>query len=160
MSSGTIQISENAARRRGVGKRGRLVALTLAAFALCSPFVSPFYFLITSARKTSQNSASNRLGLPHPATVTQFSAAWHSASLGQSLLNSTIAAGIGAVVTILLSAPAADWGARTKSRAKTNVLGTLARMWVIPTIIWVIPMFVEISREPMTGNPLLLAGNL
>ena len=156
MSSGTIQISENAARRRGVGKRGRLVARNLAALALCIPFVYPFYFLVISALKTSQNYASNRLGLPHPATFTQFSAAWHAASLGQSLLNSTIAAGIGAVVTILLSAPAADWCARTKSRAKTIVLGTVACMWMIPTIIWVIPMFVELSREHMTDNLLVL----
>jgi raffinose/stachyose/melibiose transport system permease protein len=156
MSSGTIQISGNAARRRGVGKRGRLLARNLAALALCVPFVYPFYFLVISALKTSQNYASNRLGLPHPVTFTQFSSAWQAASLGQSLLNSTIAAGIGAVVTVVLSAPAADWCARTKSRTKTIVLGTVACMWMIPTIIWVIPMFVELSHQHMTDNLLVL----
>ena len=156
MSSETIRISGNAARRRGAGKRGRLLARSLSALALCIPFVYPFYFLIISALKTTQNYASNRLGLPHPATFTQFSSAWQSASLGQSLLNSTIAAGIGALVTILLSAPAADWCARTKSRTKTIVLGTVACMWMIPTIIWVIPMFVELSHQHLTDNLLML----
>ena len=156
MSSGAIQISGNAVRRRGVGRRGRLVVRNAAAVALCVPFVYPFYFLVISALKTSQNYASNRLGLPHPLTFTQFSSAWQSASLGQSLLNSTIAAGIGAVVTVVLSAPAADWCARTKSRTKTIVLGTVACMWMIPTIIWVIPMFVELSHQHLTDNLLVL----
>jgi raffinose/stachyose/melibiose transport system permease protein len=128
----------------------------LAALGLCVPFVYPFYFLIISALKTSQNYASNRLGLPHPVVFTQFSSAWRSASLGQALLNSTIAAAIGAVVTVALSAPAADWCARTKSRTKTIVLGVVACMWMIPTIIWVIPMFVELSREHLTDNLLVL----
>ena len=156
MTNGAIRPRGNAAGRRGIGRRGRLVLRNLAAIGLCIPFVYPFYFLIISALKTSQNYASNRLGLPHPVVFSQFNSAWRSASLGQSLLNSAIAAGIGAVVTVVLSAPAADWCARTKSRAKSIVLGTVACMWMIPTIIWVIPMFVELSREHLTDNLLVL----
>ncbi len=156
MTSGTIRLRGNAAGRRGIGRRGRLVVRNLAALGLCIPFVYPFYFLIISALKTSQNYTNNRLGLPHPVVFSQFSSAWRSASLGQSLLNSAIAAGIGAVVTVVLSAPAADWCARTKSRTKSIVLGTVACMWMIPTIIWVIPMFVELSRQQLTDNLLVL----
>jgi len=156
MTSGTIRLRGNAAGRRRIGRRGRLVVRNLAALGLCIPFVYPFYFLIISALKTSQNYTNNRLGLPHPVVFSQFSSAWRSASLGQSLLNSAIAAGIGAVVTVVLSAPAADWCARTKSRTKSIVLGTVACMWMIPTIIWVIPMFVELSRQQLTDNLLVL----
>jgi raffinose/stachyose/melibiose transport system permease protein len=128
----------------------------VAALALCVPFVYPFYFLLITALKTNQDYANNQLGLPHPIVLTQFRSAWQSASLGQALLNSTIAAGIGALVTVALSAPAADWCARTKSRGRHLVLATAACMWMIPTIIWVIPMFVELSRAHMTDNLLVL----
>jgi len=156
MTSGTTRLRRTAPGSRGIGRRSRLVLRNLAALGLCIPFVYPFYFLIISALKTGQNYASNRLGLPHPVVFSQFSSAWRSASLGQSLLNSAIAAGIGAVVTVVLSAPAADWCARTKSRTKGIVLGTVACMWMIPTIIWVIPMFVELSRAHLTDNLLVL----
>lgn len=126
------------------------------ALALCVPFLYPFYFLIVTALKTNRNYVQDQLGLPHPAVLTQFSTSWQQADLGRALLNSTIAAGIGAIVTIVLSAPAADWCARTKSRTKTIVLGTIACIWLIPTIIWLIPMFVELSRAHLTDNLLVL----
>jgi raffinose/stachyose/melibiose transport system permease protein len=143
-------------RSRNLRKDGRLAARNVVALALTLPFLYPFYFLIITAFKSNKNYASNQLGLPHPVVLTQFTSAWQSASLGRSLLNSTIAAGIGALVTIVLSAPAADWCARTRSRGKSVVLGTVACIWMIPMIIWIIPMFVELSRAHMTNNLLVL----
>jgi len=36
------------------------------------------------------------------------------------------------------------------------VLGVVACIWMIPTIIWIIPMFVELSRLHMTNSLLVL----
>ena len=158
MSDGT-QSAVAVRRRQGsrsMGRQSRLAVRNIVALALCVPFLYPFYFLIITAFKSSQNYANNRLGLPHPFVFTQFTSAWQSGNLGRSLLNSTIAAGIGAVVTIALSAPAADWCARTRSRGKSVVLGVVACIWMIPTIIWIIPMFVELSRLHMTNSLLVL----
>ncbi len=141
---------------RSVRTDVRLAARNIVALALTLPFLYPFYFLIITALKSNQGYANNQLGLPHPVVFTQFTSAWQSASLGRSLLNSTIAAGIGALVAIVLSAPAADWCARTRSKAKSIVLGTVACIWMIPMIIWIIPMFVELSRAHMTNNLLVL----
>ena len=158
MSDGT-QSALAVRRRQGgrsMGKQSRLAVRNIVALALCLPFLYPFYFLIITAFKSSENYANNRLGLPHPFVFTQFTSAWQSGNLGRSLLNSTIAAGIGALVTIALSAPAADWCARTPSRGKSVVLGVVACIWMIPTIIWIIPMFVELSRLHMTNSLLVL----
>jgi raffinose/stachyose/melibiose transport system permease protein len=128
----------------------------LVALGLCVPFIYPFYFLLVTALKTNQDYAANQLSLPHPVVSTQFSTAWQSGDLGRALLNSALAAGIGSIVTILLTAPAADWCARTKSKTKTLVLGIVACIWMIPTIIWIIPMFVELSHAHLTDNLLVL----
>ena len=143
-------------RNRNVRKDLRMVARNVAAIALTLPFLYPFYFLVVTAFKSNQGYANDQLGLPHPLVFTQFSSAWDSGSLGSALFNSTIAAGVGALVAIVLSAPAADWCARTRSRTKTIVLGTVACIWMIPMIIWIIPMFVELSRAHMTNNLLVL----
>jgi raffinose/stachyose/melibiose transport system permease protein len=143
-------------RRRILGKRARLLVRNVGAIALCLPFVYPFYFLLVTALKTNRSYASNQLSVPHPVVFSQFNAAWHAASLGQSLLNSAIAAGIGAAVTVILTAPAADWCARTRSKTKGLVLGIVAVMWMIPAIIWVIPMFVELVQVHLTNNLVVL----
>jgi raffinose/stachyose/melibiose transport system permease protein len=143
-------------RRRALTKRVRLLIRNVGAIALCLPFVYPFYFLLVSALKTNRGYASNQLSLPHPVVFAQFSTAWRSAGLGQSLLNSAIAAGIGAAVTLILTAPAADWCARTRSKTKGLVLGIVAAMWMIPTIIWIIPMFVELVQFHLTNNLVVL----
>lgn len=152
--------SASAATRRGarrrMGTRGRILTRNVLALALCIPFVYPFYFLLVTALKTQDNYAHNQLSLPSPFVFSQFTTAWQSGSLGHALVNSTIAAGIGAVVTIVLTAPAAEWCARSKSRVKGIVLGLIACIWLVPTIIWIIPLFVEMSRARLTDNLLLL----
>ena len=61
---------------RSMGKQSRLAVRNIVALALCLPFLYPFYFLIITAFKSSQNYANNRLGLPHPFVFTQFTSAW------------------------------------------------------------------------------------
>lgn len=156
MTSMSMTRAEVTMRRRALTKRARLLIRNVGAIALCLPFVYPFYFLLVSALKTNRSYASNQLSLPHPVVFSQFSIAWHSAGLGQSLVNSAIAAGIGAAVTVILTAPAADWCARTRSKTKGLVLGTVAAMWMIPTIIWIIPMFVELVQFHLTNNLVVL----
>ena len=137
-------------------RRLRAVTRNVAALLICVPFVYPFYFLVITALKTNSDYYRNRLGVPHPFVTTQLHSAWSSGDLGQALINSAIAAGIGAAVTVALSAPAADWCARTPSRWKSAVLGLVACVWMIPTIIWVIPMFVELSQQHLTNSVVVL----
>lgn len=119
---------------------------------MCLPFAYPFYYLVVTALKTTGDYIRNPLGLPHQVVFSQLTTTWQSANLGQGLLNSTLTAGIGVVVTLLLAAPAAELCARSRSRAKGLVLGLAATVWMVPIIIWIIPLFVELSRVGMTNN--------
>ena len=157
MTSAGITLEKARGRRMvPAGKRFRSVSRHIVALALCLPFVYPFYFLLVTALKTTRNYNQSTLSFPHPVVLSQFDAAWHTAGLGQALVNSTVAAGIGAVVTVVLTAPAADWCARTRSRTKTLVLGIVSAMWMVPTIIWIIPLFIGLSRHHLTNNVAIL----
>jgi ABC-type glycerol-3-phosphate transport system permease component len=112
--------------------------------------------LVVTALKTSRDYITNPLGFPHPIVLSQLTSAWSSADLGRGMLNSTLTAGIGAIVTIVLAAPAAEACARTRSRAKVVVLGLAATVWMVPLIIWIIPLFVELTRVGLTNNLVVL----
>jgi raffinose/stachyose/melibiose transport system permease protein len=124
--------------------------------AICVPILYPFYFLLVTAFKTNRDYLHNQIGFPHHWTWAQFTSAWDTAGLGRALVNSAIAAGVAAIVLVVLAAPAADWCARTKSRGKIAFLGIVACVWMFPTIIWIIPLFVELSHQGLTNSLIVL----
>ena len=145
--------------RRSVSKRSvsrRTVVRTIAAFAMCLPFLYPFYYLAVTALKTTADYLRDPLGFPASISSAQFRAAWDQADLGRAMLNSCVAAGVGAVVLLVLSVPAAEWCSRSRSRGKAVVLGCVGVVWMVPTIVLIIPLFVELTRLHMTNNLIVL----
>ncbi len=132
------------------------VVRTAIAFLMCVPFLYPFYYLATSALKTPLSYVRDPLGLPNPISFSQVTGAWNAANLGQALLNSLLAAGIGSVIVVVLSAPTAEWCSRTRSRAKTIVLACVGVVWMVPTIIIIIPLFVEFTSLHLINNLVVL----
>jgi raffinose/stachyose/melibiose transport system permease protein len=137
-------------------KRTRVTLRTTIAFLICVPFVYPFYFLVVTAFKSNSDYIHNELGIPQPFVITQFLTAWRSVDLGQAMIDSTIAATVSVIVLIVLTAPAAEWCARTRSRRKSIVLGIVAVVWMVPVIIWIIPLFVELSVVHLTNSDVVL----
>jgi ABC-type glycerol-3-phosphate transport system permease component len=141
--------------RRSV-QRFRIATRTAIGFAICVPFICPFYFLVVTAFKSNNDYLHNQIGFPHHWVWAQFVSAWQTAGLGRALVNSAIAAGVGAIVLVVLAAPAADWCARTRSKRKAVFLGFVACVWMFPTIIWIIPLFVLLSHTGLTNSLLVL----
>jgi ABC-type glycerol-3-phosphate transport system permease component len=137
-------------------RRFRIAIRTAIGFAICVPFIYPFYFLFVTAFKTNNDYLHNQIGFPHHWVWAQFVSAWQTAGLGRALVNSAIAAGVGAIVLVVLAAPAADWCARTKSKRTAVFLGLVGCVWMFPTIIWIIPLFVELSHAGLTNSLLVL----
>ena len=46
--------------------------------------------------------------------------------------------------------------ARTRSRGKAVILGLAATVWMVPLIIWIIPLFVELTRVGLTNDLIVL----
>ena len=144
------------APKASLGNRYRIAIRTAFGFAVCVPILYPFYFLLVTAFKTNRDYLHNQIGFPHQWTWGQFTSAWETAGLGRALLNSAVASGVAAIVLVVLAAPAADWCARTKARRKVLFLGIVGCVWMFPTIIWLIPLFVELSHEGLTNSLLVL----
>lgn len=141
---------------RRPSRRWRIAFRTAVGFAICVPILYPFYYLVITAFKSNNDYLHNQVGFPHHFVWSQFVAAWDTAGLGSALLNSMLAAGVSALVLIVLAAPAAEWCARTRSKLKSVLLGTVACVWMVPTIIWIIPLFVELSRVHLTNSLIVL----
>lgn len=155
-STGRLRAPFGGTNGLAVSRRTRGILKSTVALAICIPFVYPIYFLLVTALKTSKDYVGNELGFPHPIVFNQFTSAWTSADLGRGIINSTLTAAISIVVTIALAAPAAEVCARTRSRGKAVILGLAATVWMVPLIIWIIPLFVELTRVGLTNNLIVL----
>jgi raffinose/stachyose/melibiose transport system permease protein len=122
--------------------RARLAILTVAAL----PFLYPFYFLLCTALRPEADFLQNPLGLPTHLTTTSLRTAWDQATIFQSTINSLIAVGTSVVVLLVVSALAAHWFLLHRSRMASMVLATICALWVLPYVIYVIPLFVELHR--------------
>lgn len=115
--------------------------LALAAYLVFLVF--PMLWLITTAFKTPQELALiEPTFIPESPTLDNFRSAFERQPIARSLINTAIVAGASAVVTVLLSIPAAYVMARYRS-----VVSRMTMVWVLlsqlfPFILVIIPLFL------------------
>ncbi len=128
--------------------RWRTLLVALATL----PFLYPFVFLVSVALRPDADYISNPVGLPTHLTLSHLDMAWSSAGMGPALLNSVIVVIIAAIVTTTTSATAAFWLLRHRNRWSTLLITAMLLAWMIPFIIYLLPLFIMLSRAGLIDN--------
>ena len=139
-----------ASRRRWSAWRVALMS------ALALVFVYPFFFLVSMAIRPKEDYVENPLGMPTQVTLDHLQTAWSQANLGRGVLNSLLAAGTCVLVTVVVAALGAFWLRRHPGRLGAAVLSGVVAIWLVPVVIYIIPLFVTLSRLDLTNNLVML----
>jgi ABC-type glycerol-3-phosphate transport system permease component len=116
------------------------------------PFVYPFAFLISMALKTPRAWAQDQTGFSAHLTTVNLASAWSGANLGRATLNSLLAVIVGSVVCTCVAAGGAYWFLRHWNRVSQALLGILICFWVLPYVVFIIPLFVTLARLGLINN--------
>ena len=135
------------------------VPRTVLAIAISLVFVVPFLFLIATALRTPSDFAANPGGLPRAFALDNLKAAWVDADLGRALIVTFVVACLACVVCVSVSIAAAFWFRLNTGRASRILRYLLIAGYTIPTIAWLLPVFVLLARSQLTGN-IFVAGLL
>jgi ABC-type sugar transport system permease subunit len=140
---------------RGHWRRSPLRTALLAVLALC--YLYPFVFLGLTALKTAGAFNRDTVGFSTDLTFEHVRSAWGRASLGQATLNSLEAVGLATVICVAVSAPAAFWFLRHSGWLSKAVVGVMVSLWILPYVVFIIPLFVLLSRIGLANNLVMLA---
>ena len=135
------------------------VSRTGLAIAIALLFIVPFLFLIGTALRTPADFAANPGGIPRAFTLDNMKEAWVDAKLGRALIVTFVVACVACFVCVSVSIAAAFWFRLKSSRTSKIVRYILIAGYTIPTIAWLLPVFVLLARSHLTGN-IMIAGVL
>lgn len=121
------------------------------------PFLIPFIFLLSVTFETQRSYVRNPLAIPDGLTLSNLSSAWSAAHLGRAMVNSLLVTTTTTILTLAVCAPAAYWFSRRASRKAQLFLTLLVGAWVIPYVIYLIPLYVLFSQQGLTNNLYTLA---
>lgn len=132
-------------------KAGRRLK-TAFALVITIPFIVPFLLLIGTAFRTPQDYAANPGGLPRAFTLSNLTSAWSGANLGLAVLSSLITCLVACVVCGAVALAGGYWFRIHQSRSAGWLRWILVSCYAIPTVAWLIPLFVELSQEGMSNS--------
>ena len=132
-------------------RAGRRLKTAVAA-VLTVPFIVPFLLLISTAFRTQQDYIEDPGGLPHAFTLSNLTHAWSGANLGLAVLSTLITCVAACVVCGLVALAGAYWFRLHQSRAAGWMRWILVSCYAIPTVAWLIPVFVAASQVGMSNS--------
>ncbi len=125
---------------------------TAIAVVITIPFIVPFLMLIATAFRTPQDYIDNPGGLPRAFTLSNLTSAWSGANLGMAVLSSLITCVAACVVCGLVSLAGGYWFRIHQSRAAGWLRWILVSCYAIPTVAWLIPVFVAVSQVGLDNS--------
>jgi ABC-type glycerol-3-phosphate transport system permease component len=132
-------------------RAGRRLKTGIAA-VLTIPFIAPFLLLISTAFRTQQDYIGNPGGLPRAFTLSNLTSAWSGANLGVAVLSTMITCVVACLVCGLVALGGAYWFRIHQSRAAAWLRWILVSCYAIPTVAWLIPVFVAVSQAGMSNS--------
>jgi ABC-type glycerol-3-phosphate transport system permease component len=129
---------------------------TLVAALIAIPFVLPFLFLLSMALRPQSEYLANPTGWPSSVTWANLSDAWNDADLGPALWSSLVSTAIGVAVTTCTSTAAAFWLFIHRGRFANAARWFILAGYIFPAVIWLIPLFVILSRRGYTDSLVVL----
>lgn len=122
------------------------------AVVLTIPFIVPFLLLISTAFRTQQDYIDNPGGLPRAFTLSNLTNAWSGANLGMAVVSTTITCVVACVVCGLVALAGAYWFRIHQGRAAAGLRWILVSCYAIPTVAWLIPVFVAVSQVGLSNS--------
>jgi ABC-type glycerol-3-phosphate transport system permease component len=130
---------------------GRRLKTGIAA-VLTIPFIVPFLLLISTAFRTERDYIGNPGGLPRAFTLSNLTNAWSGANLGLAVVSTMITCVVACVVCGLVALAGAYWFRIHQSRAAAWLRWILVSCYAIPTVAWLIPVFVAVAQAGMSNS--------
>lgn len=137
--------------------RGTSWPRTIFLVLLSIPFVYPFIFLATVALRTRNDYIRDPVGFPQEFTLEHVQRAWDNAGLGRALLNSVLVSSLSAIFLVAICTLGAYWFLRHRSRPARVLFYVLVGSWIIPLVIYVLPLFVTLSNFGLTDHLVILS---
>jgi len=132
-------------------KAGRWLKTGIAA-VLTIPFIVPFLLLISTAFETQHDYIDNPGGLPRAFTLSNLTSAWSGANLGLAVLSTLITCVVACVVCGVVALAGGYWFRIHQSRSAGWLRWLLVSCYAIPTVAWLIPVFVAVSQAGMSDS--------
>lgn len=125
---------------------------TAVALVITIPFIVPFLLLIGTAFRTPQDYIDNPGGLPRAFTFSNLTSAWSGANLGLAVLSTLITCVVACAVCGAVALAGGYWFRIHQSRSAGWLRWILVSCYAIPTVAWLIPLFVELSQAGMSNS--------
>jgi ABC-type glycerol-3-phosphate transport system permease component len=125
---------------------------TTIAVLITVPFIVPFLMLISTAFRTPKDYIDNPGGLPRSFTLSNLTGAWHGANLGSAVLSTLITCVVACAVCGLVALAGGFWFRVHQGRAAGWLRWLLVACYAIPTVAWLIPLFVALSQAGLTNS--------
>jgi raffinose/stachyose/melibiose transport system permease protein len=124
------------------------IILILAAVAT----VYPFYFVVLTSLKSSQDFYTNIWGLPQKIEWANYNYAWNVAEIGKHFFTSIIVVTITVIVTIIVSSIAGYALAKLRIPGADTILIAMFLLSMLPSEAIILPMYVSIAKLGFTGT--------
>jgi raffinose/stachyose/melibiose transport system permease protein len=125
---------------------------TAIALIITIPFIVPFLMLIATAFRTPRDYLDNPGGLPRAFTLSNLTSAWSGANLGLAVLSTLITCVVACVVCGAVALAGGYWFRIHQSWSAGWLRWILVSCYAIPTVAWLIPVFVAVSQVGFSNS--------
>ena len=137
-------------RRRTIRRAANRVAFALAVFAIVSPAILVFLWMLSLSFKPEiENIAYPPIFIPEHPTLANFARVFEASPFGHYLVNSLIVTGSATLLAIAVGVPAGYGIAKAKAY-RLAVLVLIAR--ITPNLSYLIPLFIVFQMLGLTGT--------
>jgi multiple sugar transport system permease protein len=116
----------------------------------------PLLVMIGTAVRPARDYVRDPTGLPTTFTLANLQAAWSTGDLGRAMLNSLVASSIGTVICCFACATAGFWFLLHTSRLSRIILLIFGSLWVVPLVVYLVPLYVLLSQLHLVNNLITL----
>jgi ABC-type glycerol-3-phosphate transport system permease component len=125
---------------------------TTIAFLIAIPFIAPFLLLIGTAFRTQNDYLRDPGGLPRSFTFSNLTHAWSGANLGAAVVSTLITCVVACAVCGAAALAGAFWFRVHQGKAAGWLRWMLVSCYAIPTVAWLIPLFVAIAQVGLSNS--------
>src|SRR5579875_892523 len=128
---------------------------TSIAVLLTIPFIVPFLMLLSTSFRTFKDYVANPGGFPASFTLNNLTNAWNGANLGGALISTLITCAVACTVAAIAALAGAYWFRIHQGGFAVTLHWLLVAGWAIPTVAWLIPVFVILTQVGFTDSRIM-----